>query len=112
MRAKGEDPISGVNNEGSTTSGLSGAGDNTDQQEYKENYPFFVFCCCPDPLVTRQSFLDGTGRVQLYRMESTTVHTTGKDQMLWVGRDPHLLIMPLMDGLGHEFWLRPIIRLV
>ncbi|CAP87170.1 hypothetical protein PCH_Pc24g02620 [Penicillium rubens Wisconsin 54-1255] len=30
------------------------------------------------PLVTRQSFLDGTGRVQLYRMESTTVHTTGK----------------------------------
>jgi hypothetical protein len=44
-------------------------------------------------------------------MESTTVHTTGKDQMLWVGRDPHLLIMPLMDGLGHESWLRPIIRL-
>lgn len=43
MRAKGEDPISGVNNEGSTTSGLSGAGDNTDQQEYKENYPFFSF---------------------------------------------------------------------
>jgi hypothetical protein len=48
----------------------------------------------------------------LYRMESTTVHTTGKDQMLWVGRDPHLLIMPLMDGLGYESWLRPIIRLV
>lgn len=52
---KDEDPISGVNNEGSTRSGLSGAGDNTDQQEYKENYPFFVFCCCPDPLVTHQS---------------------------------------------------------
>jgi hypothetical protein len=49
------------------------------------------------------------GHVQQRTKARVVIHFLAHLHFLWVGRDPHLLIMPLMDGLGHESWLRPII---